>query len=80
MREPKSPNIARNRLRAILNYLHYKQRCIDRLDNTTLSLDVLLKKKNVTNHPKPKLRTFEFYLEREANIELVKLGNRHTKM
>lgn len=38
-----------------------------------------LKKKNVTNHPKPKLRTFEFYLERQANIELVKLGNRHRK-
>jgi len=34
LREPKSPNIAPNPLRVMLNNLHYKQRCINRLDNT----------------------------------------------
>ena len=40
VREPKSPNIAPNSLRVILNNLHYEQRGINRLDNTTLSLDM----------------------------------------
>ena len=40
VREPKSPNIAPNPLKVILNNLHYEQRCINRLDNTTLSLDM----------------------------------------
>jgi len=35
VREPKLPNIAPNPLRVILNNLHYEQRCINRLDNTT---------------------------------------------
>ena len=40
MRKPKSPNVSPNPLRVILNNLHYEQRCINRLDNTTLSLDM----------------------------------------
>ena len=40
VKEPKSPNIVPNPLRVILNNLHYEQRCINRLDNTTLSLDM----------------------------------------
>ena len=43
VKEPKSPNIAPNPLRVILNNLHYEQRYMHRLDNTTLSRDRLPK-------------------------------------
>ena len=38
--EPKSPNIAPNPLKVILNNLHYEQRCINRIDSTILSLNI----------------------------------------
>ena len=40
VRDPKLPNITLNPLRVILNNFHYEQKCINRLDNTTLSLDM----------------------------------------
>ena len=40
VREPKSTNIAPSPLKVILNNLHYEQRSINKLDNTTLSLDM----------------------------------------
>ena len=40
VKEPKSPNIVPNSLRVTLNNLHYEQRCMNRLENTTLSLDM----------------------------------------
>ena len=40
VKDPKSPNTAPNPLRVILNDLHYEQRCIHRLNRTTLSLDM----------------------------------------
>ena len=40
VREPKSPNIPPNPLIVILNNLHFEQRCINRLDNITLSLNM----------------------------------------
>ena len=40
VKEPKSPNIAPNPLKIILNNMHYEQICMYKLNNIILSLDM----------------------------------------